>query len=101
MESLSQGDSSANSSDPDDELGPEYIDESGLARILGRMTGNHSSIRVREGLPTTRPESWGAATLLRAARCQALLLDPKSMTTFPRACPFSKYPRASAASLSL
>ena len=40
MESLSQGDSSANSSN---ELGPEYIDESGLARILGRMTGNHSS----------------------------------------------------------
>ena len=39
MESLSQGDSSANSSDPDDELGPAYINESGLARILGRMTG--------------------------------------------------------------
>ena len=39
MKSLSQGDSSANSSDPDDELGPEYINESGLARILGRMTG--------------------------------------------------------------
>jgi len=38
MESLSQGDSSANSSDPDDELGPAYINESGLARILGRMT---------------------------------------------------------------
>ena len=55
MESLSQGDSSANSSDPDDELGPEYIHESGLARILGRMTGNQSSIRVREGLPTIRP----------------------------------------------
>jgi len=31
MESLSQGDSSANSSDPDDELGPAYINESGLA----------------------------------------------------------------------
>ncbi len=39
MECLSQGDSSANSSDPDDELGPAYINESGLARILGRMTG--------------------------------------------------------------
>ena len=38
MKSLSQGDSSANSSDPDDELGPEYINESGLARILGRVT---------------------------------------------------------------
>ena len=40
MESLSQGDSSANSSDPDDELGPAYINELGIARILGRMTGN-------------------------------------------------------------
>ena len=34
MESLSQGDSSANSSDPDDELGPAYINESGIARML-------------------------------------------------------------------
>jgi hypothetical protein len=52
MESLSQGDSSANSSDPDDELGPAFINESGLARILGHMTGYSSTIRLGK---TCRP----------------------------------------------
>jgi hypothetical protein len=57
MKSLSQGDSSANSSDPDDELGPEYINESGLARILGRVTlvlfrrrRRDACSRLREGV---------------------------------------------------
>jgi hypothetical protein len=49
MESLSQGDSSANSSDPDDELHPAYMNESGLARILGRMTGNSDVTRLGKG----------------------------------------------------
>jgi hypothetical protein len=35
MESLSQGDSSANSSDPDDELHPAYMNESGLPGFWG------------------------------------------------------------------
>ena len=58
MESLSQGDSSANSSDPDDELGSAYINESGLARILGRMTDKpelipaHPIRIITSGLPT-------------------------------------------------
>ena len=51
MESLSQGDSSANSSDPDDELGPPYINESGLARILGRMTGHAEVMPVNPTAP--------------------------------------------------
>lgn len=50
MESLSQGDSSANSSDPDGELGPAHINESGIARNLGRMTGNQEV--------TSRPTEW-------------------------------------------
>jgi len=49
MESLSQGDSSANSSDPDDELHPAYMNESGLARILGRMTGISDVTRLGKG----------------------------------------------------
>ena len=49
MESLSQGDSSANSSDPDDELGPEYMNESGLARILGHGT-NYPEVMPRNRL---------------------------------------------------
>ena len=49
MESLSQGDSGSNSSDPDDELGPAYVNESGQARILGRMTGNSDVTRSGKG----------------------------------------------------
>ena len=51
MECISQGDSSANSSDPDDELGPAYINESGLARILGRMTGYAEVMPVNPTAP--------------------------------------------------
>jgi hypothetical protein len=53
MESLSQGDSSSNSSAPDDELGPAYVNDSGLARILER---NEQPFR-REGLPTIQPQA--------------------------------------------
>jgi hypothetical protein len=61
MECLSQGDSSANSSDPDDELGSAYINESGLTRILGRMTGYAAEVSaskpdrtITSGLPSIR-----------------------------------------------
>ena len=57
MESLSQGDSSANSSDPDDELGPAYINESGLARILGRMTGNPESAGINRYVVGNEPST--------------------------------------------
>jgi hypothetical protein len=43
MESLSQGDSSANSSDPDDELGPADINQIRSSPILGRMTGKQEA----------------------------------------------------------
>jgi hypothetical protein len=61
MESLSQDDSSANSSDPDDELGPEYINESGLARILGRVT-DYPEVMPRSRLLTTRARSLSAVS---------------------------------------
>jgi hypothetical protein len=55
MESLSQGDSSANSSDLDDALDPASMNASGLPRIPGRMTGKPEVIpsqKARWDIPT-------------------------------------------------
>ena len=82
MECLSQGDSSANSSDPDDELGPAYINESGLGRILGRMTGKPEIDRIREGLPTTRELLVSAVAFLVGSTVRDLRKDARCGFSF-------------------
>jgi hypothetical protein len=69
-----------------------FVDVGRNKRLSGCTNGALN--RIREEWPTTRPQTLGAATLLRAARCQALLLDPKCMTTFPRGMSFLQVPKS-------